>query len=198
MERENQAKGEQSERVKEMQERLQKTMELKEQVETMFTLELQGLSEKLASEAGNEQTRAEEIVELKAKFSSALIAKKDSLEKDETLLKQMQSTQGMLREAAIKVTMDQAITDKETLCSIERVRAARLPAYLSLCLPPPRAFPVCYLSYLCRPAGSLASAPSRWLTKTHAGSIRCWWARSRTAWLSSTRSWRRARRGRQR
>lgn len=126
VERENQAKGEQSERVKEMQERLQKTMELKEQVETMFTLELQGLSEKLSAEAANEQTRAEEIVELKAKFSSALIAKKDSLEKDETLLSQMQSTQGLLREAAIKDTMDQAIADKETLCSIERVLVGKI------------------------------------------------------------------------
>lgn len=117
--KESSAKTEQSTRLEAVQERLARTMELKKRVEGLFEVELKFVSEQLAVEEAAEAARARDISGLMEKFSEALEAKEDALVKDETLLKQMEATLGMVREANIQATMKRAVDGKAALCGIE-------------------------------------------------------------------------------
>jgi hypothetical protein len=118
--KESSAKSEQSSRLEAVNERLQKTMALKERVESLFEAELRFISEQLEAEAAAEEVRAVDIEGLMEKFEGALAQKRELVAKDEGLLSQMENTLGMVREASIQTTMQRAIDGKSSLCAIER------------------------------------------------------------------------------
>jgi len=114
------AKSEQKNRLSAVQDRLLKTMELKDRVENLLINEIEGIVEKLEAESNVEGIRAEDIRTLASKFEGVLGQKREAVERDEELLAALLSTKGMVREASIQATMQSAIDDKATLCSIER------------------------------------------------------------------------------
>lgn len=118
--------GEKTERLEEFQTRLEKTMEVKAQVEEMFVAEVMALADKLEQVKTMEEDRSASVVALIGRFEDVLEQKKAAVENDEQLLGQMQSTQDLVREASIKDMMDKAIEDKASLNDIERVLIGKM------------------------------------------------------------------------
>jgi uncharacterized surface protein with fasciclin (FAS1) repeats len=74
------AKSEQQSRLRAVQERLAKTIELKDKVESMYAEELTIVMEKLDAEVAAEKSRGEDIQELTSKFEAVLAQKAEAVE----------------------------------------------------------------------------------------------------------------------
>jgi len=74
------AKSEQQSRLQAVQERLAKTIELKDKVESMYAEELVNVMEKLDDEVAAEMLRVEDIQELTSKFEAVLAQKAETVE----------------------------------------------------------------------------------------------------------------------
>jgi uncharacterized surface protein with fasciclin (FAS1) repeats len=74
------AKSEQQSRLRAVQERLAKTIELKDKVESMYAEEMTIVMEKLDAEVAAEKSRGEDIQELTSKFEAVLAQKAEAVE----------------------------------------------------------------------------------------------------------------------